>query len=178
MKLSDLSITEIAMLSNVERARLEEPENAEALDKTGFWGKAAAGCILLAKDTGRIGIALRGPEVEQPGTWGTIGGAVVGDATPAQTVRKETPEEIGYTIRPTDKLVPLDVFESGEFRYTTFVLVVQGEFEAKLNWENKAFAWFDFGNWPRPLHFGLQKTLDKPECQSKLQTLVQEVQYS
>lgn len=39
-----------------------------------FWGNAGAGVILFAKDTGRVLLALRSPYVNEPNTWGTIGG--------------------------------------------------------------------------------------------------------
>lgn len=135
----------------------------DALDRTGFWGAQGAGCIFLAKDTGRIGIVHRGPDIQQPLTWGTIGGAIDPAEDPETAVVRECEEEVGYSRQPGDELVPLDVFVSGTFRYTTFLYVVETEFEAQLNWEAIAFRWFNFGDWPSPLHFGIRTTLAKPE---------------
>ncbi len=51
--------------------------HADALAQTGFWGAyGGAGSIFLARDTGRLLLARRSHHVLQPGTWGTIGGAV------------------------------------------------------------------------------------------------------
>ena len=53
-----------------------DSEHRAELNRTGFWGKQGAGCIILAKDTGRICLPHRSQYVEQPGTWGTWGGAI------------------------------------------------------------------------------------------------------
>lgn len=139
-------------------------EHQKALDKTGFWGKAAAGSIFLSQATGRLGIAHRSRAVEQPGTWGTVGGAIDPGENPEKAAIEEAREEVGHSPQPGDYLRQLDLFQSGTFRYTTFLYVVGDEFNARLNWENQGFDWFEFGNWPKPLHFGLSGTLSKPEC--------------
>jgi 8-oxo-dGTP pyrophosphatase MutT (NUDIX family) len=144
-------------------------EHDEVLRQTGFWGKAAAGSIFLAKNTGRIGIAHRSPNVEQPGTWGTVGGAIDPGEDPQTAAIHEAHEEVGYMQRPGDYLIQIDIFQSGTFRYTTFLYVVEQEFQARLNWENQGFGFFEFGKWPQPLHFGLAGTLSKPECQAHIQ---------
>ena len=54
----------------------DDSDHAEALQQTGFWGRAGAGVLFLARDTGRILIAHRSADVEQPDTWGTWGGAI------------------------------------------------------------------------------------------------------
>ena len=55
-----------------------DAEHAAALEKTGFWGKQAAGCIFLARDTGRYLIAHRSPYVQEPNTWGRGSRAIGG----------------------------------------------------------------------------------------------------
>ena len=167
----------IMKLSDIADPKVTEPHHAEALRKTGFWGKAGAGSIFLARSTGRIGIAQRSNHppphnVEQPGTWGTIGGAIDPESNAMEAAIKEAAEEVGYTRRPHDFLTILDVFHSGSFQYTTFVYVVDDEFEAHLNWEAQDFGWFHFGEWPEPLHFGLTSTLSKPLCKNLLIELI------
>jgi hypothetical protein len=43
---------------------------------SGFWGNRGAGCIIRARDTGRMLVGLRSEEVDEPLTLGTWGGAV------------------------------------------------------------------------------------------------------
>jgi 8-oxo-dGTP pyrophosphatase MutT (NUDIX family) len=144
-------------------------DHQAALDQTGFWGRAAAGSILMAKNTCRIGIAHRSAHVEQPNTWGTIGGAIDPGEDPKQAAVEEAEEEVGYLHRDGDYLIEIDLFQSGTFRYTTFLYVIEQEFHPRLNWENQGFGFFDFGKWPQPLHFGLAATLAKPAAASLIQ---------
>jgi len=130
-------------------------EHKIALHETGFWGRAAAGAIVAARQTGRVLIAHRAEGTLQAGTWGTWGGAVDEGETPEQTVRRELSEEAGYS--GTFNSTPLYVFEhSSGFRYSNFLITVEHEFEPQLNWETQGFGWFIFGDWPDPLHFGLE----------------------
>lgn len=141
-----------------------DDDHANALQQTGFWGRAGTGSIFLSQDTGLIGIAHRSSQVEQPNTWGTVGGAIDQGHDPATTAIKEAFEELHYRKRPLDYLRHLDQFQSGTFRYTTYLYVVERQFNAVLNWESQDFQWFQFGKWPSPLHFGLIATLSKPDC--------------
>ena len=136
-----------------------DAEHAEALKQTGFWGRQAAGCVFVAKDTGRFCIAHRSNAVQEPGTWGTIGGAIDESEDPAEAVRREVAEETGYT--GDMQLIPLMVFRAptGSFKYHNFLAVVSTEFTPDLNWETQAYAWFKFGEWPSPLHPGLKSLL-------------------
>lgn len=150
-----------------------DQEHADALLQTGFWGKQGAGCIFLAKSTARIGIAHRSSRVEQPNTWGTVGGAVDTGHDLQQTIMKEAEEEVGYRHRPGDYLRDLDLFQSGSFKYTTFLYVVAEEFQARMNWETQGFDWFTLGQWPQSLHFGLVSTFSKPACLGIIQEEIQ-----
>ena len=131
-----------------------DEEHRTALNQTGFWGKQGAGCLFLAKDTGRICIAHRSQAVEQPGTWGTWGGAIDSGEDPAKAVRREVEEEAGYTGQLN--LIPLFIFShpSG-FKYYNFLALVDKEFIPITDWETQNSGWFDYGHWPNPLHPGL-----------------------
>lgn len=137
----------------------DDAEHREQLKTTGFWGKRGAGCLFLAIDTGRICIAHRSQYVEQPGTWGTWGGAIDRDESPESAAMREVREEAGYDGQ--FKLIPLYVFEhSSGFKYYNYLALVEQEFEPKLNWETQGYSWVNFGEWPSPLHFGLKLVLD------------------
>ncbi len=147
----------------------DETEHNKALQQTGFYGRAAAGCLFLAKNTGRICIVRRSPQVQHRGTWGTIGGAINPGEDPKTAAIREAEEEVGYTYRRGDNLILLDVFASGDFRYTTFLYIVEREFQPRLNWEATNAGWFELSRLPAPLHFGLAATLSKPQCVAIIQ---------
>lgn len=133
-------------------------EHQAQLQKTGFWGRRGAGCLFQALDTGRICIAHRSAYVEQPGTWGTWGGAIDSGESPESAARREVSEEAGYTGKM--KLLPMYVFKhpSG-FIYYNFLALVATEFKPKLDWETQDYVWTKFGDWPSPLHPGLKLLL-------------------
>ena len=119
-----------------------------------YWGESAAGCIFVAKDTGRILIAHRSDRVDyEPETWGTWGGKIDMDESPKQAVEREVEEETGFTGQY--KIHPLYTYRDGTFAYHNYLVVVPFEFTPQLNWENDSSSWVDFGDWPTPLHFGL-----------------------
>lgn len=151
-------------LSNIVQNILPVTENddidhASALATTGFWGKQGAGCIFLAKDTKRILLPYRSSSVEQPHTWGVWGGAIDSKETPSDAVKREIREEAGYN--GSAQLVPLVVFEKETFKYHNFLAIIETEFTPRLNWETEEFKWVEYGDWPSPLHFGLQYLIDK-----------------
>jgi len=120
-----------------------------------YWGDKAAGCIFVAKDTGRILLAHRSDEVDyEPHTWGTWGGKIDMDETPKQAVEREVEEETG--LDTAYKISPLYVYRDGSFEYHNFLVAVPFEFTPQLNWENDSSAWVEYGEWPEPLHFGME----------------------
>lgn len=133
----------------------KDAQHYEARRKTGFFGAQAAGCILMAKTTGRIMIVLRSAQVDQPHTWGNCGGAFdAKEERPIEAARREAHEETGYN-GPV-QMVPLYVFTKGTFRYSNFLAIVEDEFTPHLGWEADRAVWVEFGKWPKPLHFGLE----------------------
>jgi 8-oxo-dGTP pyrophosphatase MutT (NUDIX family) len=144
-----------------------EREHQQKLEETGFWGARAAGCVFLAKSTGRILLSHRSKHVQEPNTWGTWGGAIDGNELPYTALLREVKEEAGYSGEI--KLIHVWTFEhSSGFRYFNFLAIVPEEFEPELNWETQGYEWFEFGKWPQNLHPGLQSLLK----QSKFTSLV------
>lgn len=141
----------------------------QALDDTGFWGKQGAGCIIVSRTTGRILLPLRSPLVLEPLTWGVFGGAVDPNENLRTSVCREALEESGLVV-DGDEMLELFVFtdEASGFRYTTFLAFVDGEPETTLNWESSETRWFDFGDWPSPLHYGLKSILNDSDAISIL----------
>jgi 8-oxo-dGTP pyrophosphatase MutT (NUDIX family) len=144
-----------------------DAEHRAALEKTGFWGKQGAGCIFVAKDSGKFCIAHRSGSVEQPNTWGTWGGAIDSGEDPESAAAREVREEAGWNGK--FNLLPMFVFShhSG-FRYSNFLAVVETEFTPQLNWESQGFTWVEYGDWPQPLHPGLAALLNDPASQKTM----------
>lgn len=149
-----------------------DKQHAKALKTTGFWGAAGAGCMIIARDTGRICMPKRSHAVEQPGTWGTWGGAIDGKENPEVAAEREVREEAGY--HGDLDLIPLFVFKKNSFRYFNFLAVVEHEFEPKLNWETASYRWCELDDLPSPLHFGVQGILADPDSVLKIETIVDE----
>jgi 8-oxo-dGTP pyrophosphatase MutT (NUDIX family) len=132
----------------------------DTLDKTGFWGRKAAGCLFAAADTRRLLFAHRSYRVQEPNTWGTWGGAIDEGESPERGLRREIREETGFTGHM--QTIPLITFKhSSGFCYYNFLAIVRHEFIPQLNRETQNFKWVNFGEWPEPLHPGAQFLLRK-----------------
>ena len=120
-----------------------------------FTEPQAAGCIIRAEDTGRWCLQQRSDSVSDPGVWATWGGGREPGETLEQTVRRELAEEGGYT-GPL-RLEPLMMSQG----YATYIGHVPHEFEPKLNSESQDSCWVEAGDWPGPLHPGLDSALSR-----------------
>jgi 8-oxo-dGTP pyrophosphatase MutT (NUDIX family) len=160
------------LLDQLFREGMDDHLHRQALRDTGFWGAQGAGCLFFARSTGRFLVAHRSRQVEQPGTWGTWGGAIDRGEDPVEAVKREAHEETGYT-GPIE-IVPAYVFTKDTFRYSNFVVVVPDEFKPRLDWENQGFRWCEYGDWPTPAHFGLVALLNDPKSAETMQRLTQE----
>lgn len=107
--------------------------------------------------------------------WGLVGGTNEGVETPFEGLVREIEEEIGAV--DIKKTIPLETFISSDskFKFHTYLCVVKEEFIPNLNDEHNGYAWVSFGNWPKPLHFGLQNTLNKKININKLKTVFEVV---
>jgi 8-oxo-dGTP pyrophosphatase MutT (NUDIX family) len=113
----------------------------------------AAGCIIVAADTGRWCLQQRSNSVTDPGVWSTWGGGREPGESVTQCVRRELAEESGY--QGPVELEPID----SNGTYATFLAHVPHEFEPELNTESQDYQWCDPDRLPEPLHPGLQQTL-------------------
>jgi len=118
-----------------------------------FTEPQAAGCIIVAADTGRWCLQQRSNSVTDPGVWSTWGGGRESGESVPQCVRREMAEESGYS-GPV-RLEPID----SNSMYATFLAHVPHEFEPRLNSESQDYQWSDPEDLPRPLHPGLEQTL-------------------
>lgn len=138
-----------------------------------FGERGAAGSIVLSQKTGRLMLGRRSEDVLEPGTWGTWGGAIEEGSNPARAAVDELFEESGFEGKM--RLEPLSVFRSpdGKFAYHNFVTVVDDEYTPWANHETDGHQWFELGEWPDPLHYGMESLLADPDAMNKLTGLVQ-----
>jgi 8-oxo-dGTP pyrophosphatase MutT (NUDIX family) len=122
----------------------------------------AAGCIIVAEDTGRWCLQQRSDSVSDPGVWSTWGGGREPGETLEQAVRRELAEEGGY-VGPLE-LKPL----SSNNQYATFIGRVPHEFEPKINRESKDWCWAEPDQLPEPLHPGLKHALSENFADGKV----------
>lgn len=113
----------------------------------------AAGLYLVAEDTRRVFLAKRSRHVNSSGVWAAIGGSVHKGEDPWDAVLREFKEETGFRgdIINYGELAYWQS-EDGKMKFRSFVGTTLQEFEARLNWENSACGWFNYGDWPSPLH--------------------------
>jgi len=151
-----------------------DSDHQDALDQTGFWGAQAAGAIILAASSGKLLISHRSSEVEQPHTWGVWGGAIDEGESPVGGATREVTEELGHIT--TIAKIPLYVFKdsNSDFRYYNFLFVVEKEFEPSpmpgSGWETQGHEWVTYGEWPTPMHFGLEALIKNSG--SKIQSVI------
>lgn len=133
-----------------------------------FWGKQAAGVLIVCQEDKTMLLLKRSSNVEEPGTWGTAGGAIGQEENPQDGANREAKEELG-SLPKYKELLHSFVYTSGTFKYTTFVYDI-GLAEKKnwtqsiyLNWENDEYRWFPFDSLPSNLHFGLEFLRNKLE---------------
>lgn len=119
--------------------------------------KRGVGCLIFAKDTQRYLFGLRSDDVEDSRTWGIWGGSVE-DEDASDTLKREVVEETGYTGPIKFHYVNSNNFHG--MTYDNYIGTVEKEFKPKLNFEHYDYKWVEYGDWPRPLHYGAKDLID------------------
>tara|TARA_B110000503_G_scaffold142334_1_gene238788 strand:+ start:3800 stop:4276 length:477 start_codon:yes stop_codon:yes gene_type:complete len=129
-----------------------------------------SGAIVYALNTKRF-LFLHRVNGRSGNLWGLVGGTNEGCETPWEGLKREIFEEIG--VISIKKTMPLETFVSNDsrFHFHTYLCVVQEEFMPVLNDEHDGYAWVEFGKWPKPLHYGLNNTLQNKVNVKKLETV-------
>jgi len=129
-----------------------------------------SGAIVYALNTKRF-LFLHRVNGRSGDLWGLVGGTTEKAETPWEGLKREIFEEIGeISIKKT---MPLETFISNDtrFHFHTYLCVIEEEFMPVLNDEHDGYAWVEFGKWPRPLHHGLNNTLQNKVNLNKLKTV-------
>jgi len=132
--------------------------------------KTAAGALFVSSKTKRVLLNLRAPYKTHKHEWSLFGGMIDGEETPKEALDRECMEEMGF-IPDVTKTYPIDIYESRDknFRYYTFVCIVEDEFIPVLNEESIGYIWINMGTWPKPMHSGARNTF----CSLKGQALLE-----
>lgn len=148
------------------RAGTDDDLHEKQLNKTGFWGKHGAGCIVVCPSTKRILLGRRGKDVEQPLEWGGFGGAIDSLEPPKKAALRELREETGFKGKA--ELLPLFKYRAPGFTYFNYLALVDTEYKPKLDWETSSARWFVWDHLPSPLHFGFLAVLQNSKSKSIL----------
>lgn len=115
---------------------------------------SGAGILFYALDTKRFLFQLRSADSDDPLTYACFGGTTENLETPKQTALREVKEETGFNSKI--KLIPLPSFtQRKNFVFYNFLGIVPHEFKPKTDYETKKYVWVSFGQWPKPLHKGM-----------------------
>ena len=136
----------------------------------GNWGLCgASGCIVIAKDTGRILVDQRGASVDGGASYGTYGGAISHpNQTPEDNAKEELGEETSYhgpiqfikAFRYEDRHD--EIHDGTPWFYQNFIAIVPKEFnttpKAHAAWETYGGKWVTMDELEdlEPKHPGLE----------------------
>lgn len=137
-----------------------------------YWGSEGAGAILYSTVEKKFLFGMRSDDVMEPGTLGVFGGRIEDGDSVRETLENEIMEETGYFYPPA-RVIPLKVYEDGDFRYHNHIAVIDQAFEPVSNWEHDKLMWMSLQEvmamMPDERHFGLNEILSDPESLKRLQ---------
>lgn len=125
--------------------------------------RRGAGILFQRTDDGRIFLALRSAEVQDPGVWGIPGGQVEEGERDLDAAFAETAEEVG-SIPSQIEIIGDHVYKAKGFTFTTYHVTITGSsadaWKPTLNWESDDWGWFSINDRPKNLHPGVVAVLD------------------
>ena len=135
--------------------------------------KSGAGALFVSAKTGQALFCLRAPYKTHKLTWSLWGGMIEDGETPKEALFRELEEEMGF-VPNIEKIYPFDIYESKnkDFRYYTFIWIVDEEFIPELNKEAVGYAWVKLGVWPKPMHIGARNTLCSRKAEALLDIII------
>lgn len=130
--------------------------------------KQGCGALIYSTSTNRYLFLLRNSG-KFPFTWGLVGGKIEHNEMLEDGLVREMEEELGGIVKNA-KIIPIEKYtsDSGIFVYHTFLIKVDEEFIPVLNSEHKGYCWVSLDGLPKPLHPGVEKTLNSISIREKL----------
>lgn len=122
-----------------------------------YFGNSGAGIIFYYRDTKEILLGLRNFWLNEPNTWGTIGGKIEIGETPQEAAKREASEEAHIKGNYSMKL--FYIYRDKNFSYYNFLVAVKNKFTPKISDEISKFKWFYYDELPKNLHFGMKYLL-------------------
>lgn len=121
--------------------------------------RRAVGGAIIADDTGRILLGLRGPSSDHSGYWAWFGGGKEEGESDVDTFKREMFEETGY-MGPYNEITKVKSYPNGDdFEYTVYYVSVPKEFTPDLNSEHLDARWYDIDDLPDNLFPNLYNQL-------------------
>lgn len=137
--------------------------------------KTAVGTLFVSISTQRVLLNLRAAHKSHPQQWSLWGGMIESGETPREALLRELNEELGF-IPDIEKIYPFDVYESkdGNFKYYSFISIVEDEFIPVLNRESCGYSWMNLGFWPKPMHQGARISFCNKNAVDKIELILKE----
>lgn len=134
--------------------------------------RQGAGVLLVARDTGRVLLLKRSESVStEPGTWAIPGGKVDRGETVQTAAIRELREEAGYGGPMVVSAKPIFILEGADLVFSTYIGLVEHEFEPWLNWESDDAKWCRLSRLPRPIHFGVKEMMRLVDVDSEARSI-------
>lgn len=134
-------------------------KRAPALDAEPAAGHAA-GILFVAPDGDVLLLRRSSSEPNYAGHWALPGGKAEDGETPEIAAAREAAEEMGREPDGAGKLLDRRATPNG-MAFHTFAYPVKDKFAPKLNAEHSGYAWAPLDQLPRPLHPGVESTLNE-----------------
>lgn len=135
--------------------------------------KSGVGTIFISIKTSRVLLNLRAPHKTHALRWSLWGGMIEDGEQPKDALLRELEEEMGF-VPEIQRIYPFDVYQSRDtnFRYYSFICIVEDEFIPELNRESSGYGWFDLGAWPSPMHQGARISFCNSKAIEKIKVII------
>jgi 8-oxo-dGTP pyrophosphatase MutT (NUDIX family) len=129
------------------------------------------GCLIFCSLTKRYLFLLRS-NGKQANKWGLVGGRVEPGELMMSGLLREIREELGGSIADAEYHLIEEYHNiKNNFRYNTFLTIVDEEFVPELNNEHKGYCWVKIEDYPRPLHPGVWRTFNVKSNKERIKEL-------
>jgi 8-oxo-dGTP pyrophosphatase MutT (NUDIX family) len=124
--------------------------------------KIGAGIIAIDKDSGKLLLARRGMECDDPNTWVPFGGTFdKEDGNPKVTAKREFWEEAGVNVPYKISKKPFYVDSNKFIDFYSYLGLFNEQFKVTINEESLGYGWFDIDNLPDNLHPGFERLIEE-----------------